>query len=258
MIKLLFSPTFRSIPNTACTSHGASAFVDLPFFFSFRLIFGLDNGLVVVDYLIQSILMNMATADLYGNMDPFQRTVLSPKRRGHSNDFNHDESSTSDHQVTRRSFRSDSFPPPPLATEQSSARWNCLSLSLYIHLYSPSSNNRRLPLMHRQLKQARLQLSLPSLTWNNQQERRAPNHRMPLKLRPLKPRRRRFSVRDPLIPSLLLYRQQTRILAELEEDRLTTTKQQQARQRSPKHSVRCASACRAPPTRINTKVSSIR
>ena len=110
-------------------SDGASAFVDLSL--SFRLIFGLDNGLVVVDYLIQSILMNMATADLYGNMDPFQRTLLSPKRRGHSNDFNPDESSTSDQQVTRRSIRSDSSSPLALATKHSFARCNSFSVHLY-------------------------------------------------------------------------------------------------------------------------------
>ncbi len=57
-----------------------------------RLIFGLENGLVVIDYLSQFILMNMATGDLYGTMDPFQRAALSPKRRGPSNDSNNDES----------------------------------------------------------------------------------------------------------------------------------------------------------------------
>ena len=64
-----------------------------------RLIFGLENGLVVVDYLSQSILMNMATGDLYGTMDPFQRTMVSPKRRGPSNDTNSDDAATADHQV---------------------------------------------------------------------------------------------------------------------------------------------------------------
>jgi hypothetical protein len=65
----------------------------------YRLIFGLENGLVVVDYLSQSILMNMATGDLYGTMDPFQRTSISPKRRGTSNDFNNDDLTPSDYQV---------------------------------------------------------------------------------------------------------------------------------------------------------------
>ncbi len=68
-------------------------------FYFHRLIFGLDNGLVVVDYLSQSILMNMATSDLYGTMDPFQRTSISPKRRGTSNDSNNDDLTPSDYQV---------------------------------------------------------------------------------------------------------------------------------------------------------------
>jgi hypothetical protein len=64
-----------------------------------RLIFGLDNGLVVIDYFSQSILMNMATGDLYGTMDPFQRTSISPKRRGPSNDFNNDDLTPGDYPV---------------------------------------------------------------------------------------------------------------------------------------------------------------
>lgn len=43
--------------------------------------------------------MNMATADLYGTMDPFQRTSISPKRRGTGNDLNSDDMTPSDYQV---------------------------------------------------------------------------------------------------------------------------------------------------------------
>ena len=67
--------------------------------FLIRLIFGLENGLVVIDYVSQSILMNMATADLYGTMDPFQRTSVSPRRRGTSNDPNNDDLTGADFQV---------------------------------------------------------------------------------------------------------------------------------------------------------------
>jgi hypothetical protein len=63
-------------------------------FFKYRLIFGLENGLVVIDYLSKFILMNMATGDLYGTSDPFQRAALSPKRRGPSNDSNNDDSNS--------------------------------------------------------------------------------------------------------------------------------------------------------------------
>jgi hypothetical protein len=52
----------------------------------YRLIFGLENGLVVIDFLSQYILMNMTTGDLYGTMDPFQRATLSPKRRDTTNE----------------------------------------------------------------------------------------------------------------------------------------------------------------------------
>jgi hypothetical protein len=57
-----------------------------------RLIFGLENGLVVIDFLSKYILMNMTTGDLYGTMDPFQRATLSPKRRGQSSEANNDDS----------------------------------------------------------------------------------------------------------------------------------------------------------------------
>ncbi len=62
------------------------------FSFTYRLIFGLENGLVVIDYLSKFILMNMTTGDLYGTMDPFQRTTSSPKRRGPSNESNNEDS----------------------------------------------------------------------------------------------------------------------------------------------------------------------
>ncbi len=68
-------------------------------FFKYRLIFGLENGLVVIDYLSKFILMNMATGDLYGTSDPFQRAALSPKRRGPSSDSNHDDHTSADYQV---------------------------------------------------------------------------------------------------------------------------------------------------------------
>ncbi|CAF0818239.1 unnamed protein product [Didymodactylos carnosus] len=65
------------------------------------MVFGFENGLVVIDYLSKSILMNMATADLYGTMDPFQRATLSPKRKGPLSDVllsTDDPTSVHDHQ----------------------------------------------------------------------------------------------------------------------------------------------------------------
>ncbi len=43
--------------------------------------------------------MNMATGDLYGTMDPFQRTSASPRRRGTANDVNNDDLTSGDYQV---------------------------------------------------------------------------------------------------------------------------------------------------------------
>ena len=108
---LIRSPFWRispSIQNTDC-KHDCYE-VDVAFYLVFltRLIFGLENGLVVVDYLSQFVLMNMATADLYGTMDPFLRASSSPKRRGQMNDSNLDDSSifNYEHQVNRRSSSS--------------------------------------------------------------------------------------------------------------------------------------------------------
>ncbi|CAF1670157.1 unnamed protein product, partial [Adineta ricciae] len=74
------------------------------------LIFGLENGLVVVDYLSKFILMNMATSDLYGTMDPFQRATSSPKRRGTSNESNNDDSNTFSYEYQQRSLSPNSAP----------------------------------------------------------------------------------------------------------------------------------------------------
>ena len=89
MINLLFSPICQLIQNTDCKELKFRSYETLPLI---RLIFGLENGLVVVDYHSQFILMNLATGDLYGTSDPFQRTALSPKRRGPSNESNNDDS----------------------------------------------------------------------------------------------------------------------------------------------------------------------
>ena len=56
--------------------------------------------------------MNMATGDLYGTMDPFQRAALSPKRRGPSNDSNNDDSNvfSYEYQVNNRTKSFSLFP----------------------------------------------------------------------------------------------------------------------------------------------------
>ncbi|XP_050523829.1 syntaxin-binding protein 5 isoform X3 [Daktulosphaira vitifoliae] len=44
------------------------------------LAYGLDNGIVIVDFIQKCVLLNISTADLYGSADPYQRAPRSPKR----------------------------------------------------------------------------------------------------------------------------------------------------------------------------------
>lgn len=45
-----------------------------------RLAYGLDNGIVIVDFIQKCVLLNISTADMYGSADPYQRAPRSPKR----------------------------------------------------------------------------------------------------------------------------------------------------------------------------------
>lgn len=42
--------------------------------------FGTVTGLVIVDIMQKTCLLNMGTPDLYGSADPYQRTPRSPKK----------------------------------------------------------------------------------------------------------------------------------------------------------------------------------
>ncbi|XP_050443126.1 syntaxin-binding protein 5 isoform X2 [Adelges cooleyi] len=44
------------------------------------LAYGLDNGIVIVDFIQKHVLLNINTAELYGSADPNQRAPRSPKR----------------------------------------------------------------------------------------------------------------------------------------------------------------------------------
>ncbi|XP_025198694.1 syntaxin-binding protein 5 isoform X1 [Melanaphis sacchari] len=44
------------------------------------LAYGLDNGIVIVDFIQKCVLLNISTADMYGSADPYQRAPRSPKR----------------------------------------------------------------------------------------------------------------------------------------------------------------------------------
>ena len=46
----------------------------------FRLAYGTDTGAVIVDMAHKVCLLNIATPDLYGGADPYQRVPKSPKR----------------------------------------------------------------------------------------------------------------------------------------------------------------------------------
>lgn len=46
----------------------------------FRLAYGSENSVILVDFIQKCCLLNVASSDLYGNSDPFQRTPRSPKR----------------------------------------------------------------------------------------------------------------------------------------------------------------------------------
>lgn len=45
-----------------------------------RLAYGLENGIVIVDFIQKCVLLNISTADMYGSADPYQRAPRSPKR----------------------------------------------------------------------------------------------------------------------------------------------------------------------------------
>ena len=44
------------------------------------MVFGTVTGIVIVDIMQKTCLLNMGTPDLYGSADPYQRTPRSPKK----------------------------------------------------------------------------------------------------------------------------------------------------------------------------------
>ncbi|XP_069961369.1 syntaxin-binding protein 5 isoform X2 [Cherax quadricarinatus] len=60
------------------------------------LSYGNENGLVIVDYIAKSCLLNMGTPDLYGAADPYQRVPRSPKRNESSKEEERCKSPSSD------------------------------------------------------------------------------------------------------------------------------------------------------------------
>ncbi|XP_069195233.1 syntaxin-binding protein 5 isoform X2 [Procambarus clarkii] len=60
------------------------------------LSYGNESGLVIVDYVAKSCLLNMGTPDLYGAADPYQRVPRSPKRNESSKEEERCKSPSSD------------------------------------------------------------------------------------------------------------------------------------------------------------------
>lgn len=50
------------------------------FFRSFRMAYGTEYGLVIIDIIQKICLLSVACPDLYGAHDPYSRTPKSPKR----------------------------------------------------------------------------------------------------------------------------------------------------------------------------------
>ncbi|XP_066952270.1 syntaxin-binding protein 5 isoform X2 [Macrobrachium rosenbergii] len=63
------------------------------------LSYGNESGLVIVDYIAKSCLLNMGTPELYGNADPYQRVPRSPKRADSSKEDERCKSPSSDQDV---------------------------------------------------------------------------------------------------------------------------------------------------------------
>lgn len=67
----------------------------------FRLAYGSEHGLVIVDYVQRICLLNVASPDLYGAQDPYARAPRSPKSRLESSTFRDEQTrSPSIDQVT--------------------------------------------------------------------------------------------------------------------------------------------------------------
>lgn len=47
--------------------------------------YGNEAGIVIIDIVQRTCLMNMSTPDLYGSADPYQRVPRSPKRNAGEN-----------------------------------------------------------------------------------------------------------------------------------------------------------------------------
>ena len=73
----------------------------MKFAYLIRMAFGNDGGMVVVDIIQKSVLLSMASSDLYSSADPYTRLPRSPKRQdGAFNDTSEQCRSPSTDQVS--------------------------------------------------------------------------------------------------------------------------------------------------------------
>ncbi|CAF1042630.1 unnamed protein product [Rotaria sordida] len=145
------------------------------------LIFGLENGLVVIDYLSKYILMNMVTSDLYGTMDPFQRATSSPKRRiGPSTDLNNDDLNTFSYEYQQQSLT------PNLQTVTKIYSFNNIDENFSKNLLQPFDSCT-------QIHRSRSNESVPTIIREYTEEKTLPSSNNPTLAKTIRTIRKHFS-----------------------------------------------------------------
>ncbi|CAF3672239.1 unnamed protein product [Rotaria sordida] len=145
------------------------------------LIFGLENGLVVIDYLSKYILMNMVTSDLYGTMDPFQRATSSPKRRiGPSTDSNNDDLNTFSYEYQQQSLT------PNLQTVTKIYSFNNIDENFSKNLLQPFDSCT-------QIHRSRSNESVPTIIREYTEEKTLPSSNNPTLAKTIRTIRKHFS-----------------------------------------------------------------
>lgn len=66
-----------------------------------RLSYGNESGLVIVDYIAKTCILNMGTPELYGSADPYQRVPRSPKRNESNKEDERCRSPSSDQVIAK-------------------------------------------------------------------------------------------------------------------------------------------------------------
>ena len=64
-----------------------------------RLLIGTEESIICVDYTSRTIVLNMSIIDFYGNQDPYQRNLKSPRKSKVSESFFANTEDTNDNNV---------------------------------------------------------------------------------------------------------------------------------------------------------------